>query len=69
MKELRNKLLSIQEAAEYLGVKESRIRSAIRRREIPYIKLKRLVRFEVSDLQSWVQSSKVFSRRGGNHGH
>ena len=56
------KLLSVEEVADFLNVKISWIRSAIFRREIPYIKVGNLVRFRECDLQEWLEKNSV-SRR------
>ena len=51
-------LLTIQEAAEFLNLKVSRMRTAVFKKEIPYIKLGRLVRFDPNDLIKWVEKQK-----------
>jgi excisionase family DNA binding protein len=55
----KGELYTIQDVAKYLSVKESRVRSAIKRKELPVIKLKRLVRFHVNDLNDWIEKSKI----------
>ena len=50
------KIYSITEASEYLGLKVSRLRYAVKKNQIPYIKIGRLLRFEKSQLDSWLQS-------------
>lgn len=52
------KLLTIDEAADFLNVKVSRLRSAIFKGDIPYIKLGRLVRFDPKDLIKWIDELK-----------
>lgn len=54
MSELEEKLLTIEEAAELLSLKVSRLRTAVFRREIPFIKIGRLVRFKEDTLQKWL---------------
>jgi excisionase family DNA binding protein len=53
--------LSVKEAAEYLGVKESTLYAWINQRRIPFHKIpgSHLVRFKVSDLIEWLESGKV----------
>lgn len=52
-------LMTISEAADYLNVKVSRIRKAIFRKEIMYIKIGSLVRFKLRDLEEFIQSNRV----------
>ncbi|MBY0314404.1 MAG: helix-turn-helix domain-containing protein [Bdellovibrionales bacterium] len=49
------KLMNTSEAASYLGVKVSRLRTATRRRELPFMKVGRLVRFEKQHLDEWIE--------------
>lgn len=51
--------LSFQEAQEFLNVKESWLRNAVFKREIPHHKFNRLIRFEVNDLLLWTHKNKV----------
>lgn len=52
-------LLSIEEASSFLSIKVSRLRTAVFRKEIPFVKIGRLVRFKTDDLDKWVQSKTV----------
>ena len=54
-----SKLLDINEAAEFLGVKVSWMRTAMRNNTIKFIKLNRLVRFKVDDLQEYIKKQTV----------
>lgn len=51
-------LLNFQEACAFLKIKESRLRTAILKREIPFIKLGRLIRFDLNDLITWLDGLK-----------
>jgi excisionase family DNA binding protein len=48
------KLFTIKEAAELLAVKPSRIRTAVFKNEIAYVKLGRLIRFSQEQLNQWI---------------
>ncbi len=54
----KDKLLNINELAEYLSVKEASIRSWVYKKKIPFIKVGKLIRFKVEDIESWLQSKK-----------
>ena len=53
------RLLNIKEAARFLGTTEKTLYSKIWRREIPFIKLGRSVRFDVRDLEAVIERSRV----------
>ena len=53
------KLITINEAAEILNVKVSRLRTAIFKREIGFIKLSGLLRFTEKHLMDWINSNEV----------
>jgi excisionase family DNA binding protein len=57
-------LLDVNGAAEFLSLKQSRIRAAVFRREIPYLKIGGLVRFRRSDLERWIESRLVSPAAG-----
>jgi excisionase family DNA binding protein len=52
-------LLSIEEAAAYLGVTPRWMRRAVERRTLPHIKLGRLVRFDQADLEAYLAEQRV----------
>ena len=60
---MNNKLLTVEEVAEFLNVKISWVRSAVFRREIPHVKVGNLVRFRERDLREWLEKNSV-PRRG-----
>ena len=53
-KQKEPKLMNIEEAASYLGVKLSRLYTATRRKELPFMKMGRLVRFQKDKLDQWI---------------
>lgn len=54
-------LLTIEEAAELLKIKKSRLRKAIFRREVKFVKLGALVRFRRSHLIEWIEKATIDS--------
>ena len=58
-----NQLLSIDRLAEYLDVPPATIRDWVYKRQIPFVKVGRLVRFHPSDVQRWL------SERSHGNGH
>lgn len=52
-------LLTIDEAAEILKVKKSRLRKAIFRREVKFVKLGALIRFTRAHLIEWIESRTI----------
>jgi excisionase family DNA binding protein len=53
------RLLNIKEAARFLGTTDKTLYTKIWRREIPFIKLGRSVRFDVKDLEALIERSRV----------
>lgn len=49
------KLMTINEASAFLNLKVSKLRSMVFRKEIPFIKFGRLVRFHAQDVEAWLQ--------------
>ncbi|MFE5293012.1 helix-turn-helix domain-containing protein [Isoptericola sp. NPDC056618] len=55
-------LMTTPESAAYLGVKESWLRD---HPEVPRVKLGRLVRYRVSDLEAWLDTKRAGPPRSG----
>lgn len=53
------RLLNIKEAARFLGTTDKTLYTKIWRREIPFVKLGRSVRFDVRDLEALIERSRV----------
>jgi excisionase family DNA binding protein len=47
--------LTIDEMAEYLKLSEQTIRKWVFNREIPYRKIKKVIRFRVSEIEKWIE--------------
>ena len=56
-------LLTIEEASQLLNLKISRIRKAVFKREVKYIKLGALMRFKKDHLTEWIESRTVSAAR------
>lgn len=52
-------LMTLTEACDFLKIKKSRLRTAVFRREIPFIKIGRLIRFDKNDLIKWLEELKT----------
>jgi excisionase family DNA binding protein len=53
------RLLDIKQAALFLGTTEKSLYAKIWRREIPFVKLGRSVRFDVRDLEQMIEDAKI----------
>ena len=51
--------MSVQEVAEYLGLRPSTIYQYIGERRIPYYKKGHLVRFREEEIDKWMAASRV----------
>ncbi|MBF0252548.1 MAG: helix-turn-helix domain-containing protein [Candidatus Omnitrophica bacterium] len=54
-----NKRLNIEELSDMLDVSVNTLYSWINQRKIPYIKVGRLVRFDVNKIEEWLESRSV----------
>ena len=53
--------LTIEELAHYLKVAEQTIRRWVLNREIPFCKIKKVIRFRLTEIEKWVDNSGVLS--------
>jgi len=60
--------LTIEELAKYFKLAEQTIRRWIRNKEIPYHKIKSVIRFRVSEIEKWIDEggSDLSVRNGKN---
>src|SRR5262249_9710655 len=52
------RLLSVQQAGEYIGRSESAVRHLIFNRELPVVRAGRSVRLDRRDLDTWIENNK-----------
>jgi excisionase family DNA binding protein len=52
--------LSIEGLAEYLGIAEKTVRKWVLNHDIPYHKIMKIIRFRVSEIEQWVETSGKF---------
>lgn len=52
------RLLNIAEVADLLGVDTRHIRRLVHERRIPYIKWGHLLRFDPTELQTWIDANR-----------
>jgi excisionase family DNA binding protein len=55
----KHRLLNIQQAAEYLGLKVSTLYKWVSKKRITYCKSGRLLKFDLNDLDRSIEKSKV----------
>ena len=60
--------LTIEELARYLKVAEQTIRRWVLNREIPFCKIKKVIRFRLSEIEKWVDNSGALSAVKGADG-
>lgn len=53
------KILNFTETASYLNVKQSWLRMAIFKKSIPFIKVGRLIRFDLDQLNEWLSKNSI----------
>jgi excisionase family DNA binding protein len=53
------KLIGVKEAAQYTGLSVYTVYTMVSQRRIPYVKVGRLVKFDVPMLDAWIKSNTV----------
>jgi excisionase family DNA binding protein len=53
------RLMNIREAARYLGTTPATLYTKVWRREVPFVKFGRSVRFDIRDLDQMIEAMKV----------
>lgn len=57
-------LLTIEQASELLKVKPSWLRCQVFKKNIPYIKVGRHLRFELAEIEKWIAGNTIPVRGG-----
>ena len=63
---MTDRWLSIDEIAAHLGVKKDTIYKWVRTTDIPYHKVGKLLKFQISEVDKWVKDGKAAPK--GNEG-
>lgn len=53
------KLVTIKQLCELLSTSESHIRGLVFKKEIPYKKVSKLVRFDLKEIEIWIEEVKT----------
>jgi excisionase family DNA binding protein len=53
------RFINTEELAEYLGVGINTVRSWTFMKKIPYVKMGRLVRFDLKEIDKWIHDNKI----------
>lgn len=56
---IRRQFLSPAELSTYLGLSLNTIYAWVNQRRIPYVKISRLVKFSITDIDEWMKSMRV----------
>jgi excisionase family DNA binding protein len=60
---VRDGLLTIRQAAQYLAVSDSTLYGWVWQRRIPFVKIGRAVRFDLQDLAAFIEANKQLPRK------
>lgn len=56
---IEKRFIGVSECAEYLGVKTATLYAWTYEKRIPYVKMGRLVKFDLKELEGWIKDRKV----------
>jgi excisionase family DNA binding protein len=59
------RLLTVSQAAQYLAISASTLYGWVWQRRIPFVKVGRAVRFDLRELEQFIESSRVKPRSNG----
>jgi PTS system nitrogen regulatory IIA component len=51
---METKLMTIRDVAEYLQLSEQTIQRYVQNKEIPFHKVKKVIRFRLSEIERWI---------------
>jgi len=60
---MERRLLGVDELAEYLGVKKWTLYTWVSQRRIPFVKCGRLTKFDLRDIEHWIEENKIKENR------
>ena len=56
---MEKRFLGIREMSEYMGVKENTLYAWVYQKKIPYLKIGKLVKFDLQKIEGWLQQRTV----------
>ena len=56
---MNKRFINKEELAQYLGISVNTIRSWVWMRQIPYVKLGKLVKFDLQEMENWLKIRTV----------
>ena len=59
-------LIDIAHVSEHLGVKVNTVYSWVNQRKIPYVKVGRLIKFDLQDINQWIANRKIVAEDFSN---
>ncbi len=65
---MTRRLLNIQEVAEYTGLSVHTLYGMVSQRRIPYVKAGRLTKFDMRQIDAWIEKNTVMPLRKPERG-
>ena len=59
---MNKRLISIQELSELIGVKVSTLYEWVSKKNIPYVKVGRLTKFDLNKIDNWITERSIETR-------
>ena len=56
---MEKRYLGIKEMAEYIGIQEGTLRVWTCHKKIPYVKIGRLVKFDLREIENWLKEKRI----------
>ena len=56
---MNKRLVTVRELAEYIGISQDTIYSHVSQRRIPFVKIGRLLKFDLKAIDEWITQNSV----------
>ena len=58
-----SKMMNTKELAEFLSLSEDHIRRLVSQRSIPFVRMGRAVRYDPCDIEKWLSTKRVYTKK------
>lgn len=60
-------LMTVSDVAEILAVSKSMVYKLVEEREIPFVKIGKILRFKREDVEAWIESQRIEAQATKHH--
>lgn len=60
---MKQRLVDVRELSNYLGISSNTLYSWVSQRRIPFVKLGRLTKFDLQEIEEWIEENSVEEKK------